>query len=620
VERRGSRRAAALALAALAAAIAMALTIPTLRSAVLARLPPTWRIALSAWRHGVEVDHRVVLAMPDGTPLAASLYRPRGSAGRLPTVLVRLPYHRLRYSEGSDAGVYFAKHGYAVLVQDLRGTGDSGGELLPWRDAAEDGVATLDWIGRQAWSDGKVGTYGCSALGETQFALAREGHPAHRAMVPSGAGGAVGSVAGRHGYFGVFEGGVFQLASGFGWFVDHGAKDPRAPPARAFDRREHLMRLPVSRLVNDVRPAANGYSDFLATPLGDARWSRWGYVAEGEGGRVPALVFNTWGDQTVGDALAMAEAWRADPAYARRQKVVVAPGDHCRHQDALPRRWGDLELAGEAAPVESWSLQWFDYWLRGRGEDPASLPAYRYFMLGENRWLSADAWPPAEAKIERWYLSSERGANSRGGDGALAREAPASEGRDRWRYDPAHPVPSRGGPLCCTGDARDRAGPVDQADVESRDDVLVYTSAPLERALRIAGPLQARLVVSSDAPDTDLVVRLVDVFPDGRALNIQEGALRLRYRDGFDAPRFMEKGRRYEARIDLRSIAWSLAAGHRLRLQVASSSFPRLERNLNTGAASNADETRISIADNALHFGAGARTWIELPVLPGEAP
>lgn len=585
------------------------------RQALMELLPPTWHIALSAWRHGVQVEHDVAIPMPDGVRLMASLYRPRNASQPLPTVLVRVPYHRLKYGEGYSSALFFASHGYAVVVQDLRGTGDSGGELLPWRDVAEDGVATLDWIGRQPWSTGKVGTFGCSALGETQFVLARRNHPAHVAMIPSGAGGAVGSAAGRYSYFGVFEGGVFELASAFGWFAANGSKDPHAAPARPFDPARLLRELPVSGLVSRVRPAPSGYTDFLSTPLGDPRWEQWGYVADADRSQVPAFVINTWGDQTVGDTLALAEQWRRQGVP---QKVVIAPGKHCYHEESgtTTQRFGELELNNARRPWQDWYLAWFDRWLRGRGDGLAAMKPYNFFMLVENKWLGADTWPPQEAQMQRWYLDSAGRANSRRGDGRLGREPGAAEATDSFRYDPADPVPSRGGPVCCTGNPADKPGPADQSDVEARSDVLVYTSEPLSQDLRIAGPLRAHLVVSSSAADTDLVARLVHVWPDGRATSIQEGALRLRYRDGVRRPRPMMPGERVEANVDMRSIAYMIPRGHRLRLQVTSSSFPRLERNLNTGADRNADETRMVVATNRVHHGAIAPSYIELPVLP----
>ena len=604
----------------LIAVAALVLALPSARSVLLSRLPPAWRIAISAWRHDIAVDHSVAMRMPDGVELRASLYLPRGAGGPLPTVLMQLPYHRLSYGEGPWP-LFFAMNGYAAVVQDLRGTGDSGGELLPWRDAAEDGVTTLEWITRQTWSNGKVGTFGCSALGEVQFVLAKKRHPAHRAMIPSGAGGAVGTVAGRYSYFGAFEGGIFQLASGFGWFVSNGTKDPKAAPARAFDLATHLAGLPVSGLVRSVRPAPNGYSEYLATPMGDPKWNEWGFLTDDDRVNVPSLVINSWGDQTVGDTLALAESWRkSDPESARQSTVVIAPALHCAHDRVVAKvdRFGDLLVKDGSRPYREWYLQWFNRWLKGEGEGLTELKAFNFFMLGEDRWLASESWPPGDARPERWYLASGGHANSSRGDGTLASKPGSGTASDSFPYDPMNPVPSRGGPVCCTGERNEQAGPRDQADVESRDDVLVYTSAPLERDIRIAGPLKSHLTVSSSAPDTDLVARLVHVQPDGKATGIQEGALRLRYRDGFASPVLLDPGRRYEVVVDMRSIAYTIPKGHRLRLHVTSSSFPRLERNLNNGAPNNSDESAGIVAVNTIYHDAHTKSFVEFPALPGE--
>jgi putative CocE/NonD family hydrolase len=313
--------------------------------------------------------------------------------------------------------------------------------------------------------------------------------------------------------------------------------------------------------------------------------------------------------------LALAEHQRREsPEAARSQRVLIAPGPHCQQEESSGREeFGNLAAKGEAPELREWYLQWFDRWLRGQGEGLAARPAYTYFMLNENRWYESGEWPPASAAPQRWHLDSDGGANSREGDGRLSLQPPAQTGKDTFRYDPNDPVPSRGGPLCCTGDPRDEAGTVDQADVEKRDDVLVYTSAPLETDLRIAGPLKVTLTFSSDVTDTDIVARLVDVQPDGRALNVQEGALRLRFRDGAPA-KLMTPGEQYRVVVDLRSIAYRVQKGHRLRLDVTSSSFPRLERNLNTGG-DNYQETQSRVAINELHHGPDTSAWVELPVL-----
>lgn len=585
------------------------------------RIPAHWQLPVRALLFGVRVDDDVRIAMPDGTQLAATLYRPRRADGALPTVYVRLPYDRTRYGEALGEAMFFARHGYAVLVQDVRGKfGSQGDDFVPWRHATGDGVATLDWITRQPWSNGKVGSIGCSALGELQYALARANHPAHAAMIPMAAGGGAGAVAGFEGYFGAFEGGVLQLAGTAGWFAKHGVKSDHGPAPESLDMASVLPTLPVLDVVQRVRSGANAYQDFLQTSLGDPRWRGMDYISDEDRPRVPALVIDTWGDPSLGGTLAIAESVRRhSPDAAKHQHVVIAPGNHCEHElIAGMGRFGDLPVRNADRPYREWYLAWFDRWLRGRGDGPR-LPPYLFFVLNEQRWLTATQWPPADARMQAFYLRSGGRANGRDGDGVLATEAARDTRHDEYTYDPAHPVPSRGGPLCCAGDPAQRSGPVDQGDVEKRDDVLVYTSAPLTEPLRIAGPLRAQLVVASSAPDTDFVARLVHVWPDGRATNIQEGALRARYRDGVDMPRPMTPGTRYVLAVPMRSIAYLVPRGHRLRLDITSSSFPRLERNLNTGGR-NYDESTPEKAVNRVFHGGDAVSFVELPVLDTPAP
>lgn len=603
---------------ALAALVLAAVALYALRE----RIPAHWQQPLRALIFGVHIDDDVRIDMPDGTPLAATLYRPRGADGPLPTVYVRLPYDRRRYGEALGEGLFFARNGYAVLVQDVRGKFESGGDdFVPWRHATGDGVATLDWIVRQPWSNGKVGTIGCSALGELQYSLARANHPAHAAMIPMAAGGAAGDVAGHAGYFGAFEGGVFQLASAAGWFAKHGMKANHGPWPESLDMAAALPTLPVLDVVRRVRPGPNAYEDFLQTSLGDPRWRGLDYVSDDDRPRTPALVIDSWGDPSLAGTLAITESVRRhSPDAAANQHVVIAPGNHCEHELVGGMgSFGDLPVRDADRPYRQWYLAWFDHWLRGKGEGLAKLPPYQFFVLNEQRWLSATQWPPAESRLQPWYLGSGGHANGRDGDGVLAL-VPGRETRsDEFLHDPTKPVPSRGGPLCCTGDPAQRSGPVDQRDVETRDDVLVYTSAPLRAPLRIAGPLRAQLVVSSSAPDTDFVARLVHVWPDGRATSIQEGALRARYRDGVERPNLMTPGKRYVLDVPMRSIAYLVPAGHRLRLDIASSSFPRLERNLGTGGH-NYDESAPTNALNRVFHGGDAVSFVELPVLDTPVP
>ncbi|MBA4108789.1 MAG: acylase [Leptothrix sp. (in: Bacteria)] len=557
--------------------------------------------------------------MPDGTRLAASLYRPRGAAGPLPTILVREPYGRLHHGEALRSAS-LAKFGYAVLVQDLRGKFDSEGQFATWEMATDDGVATLDWIVKQPWSNGKVGTYGCSALGEVQYSLARARHPAHKVMIASGAGGGIGSAMGSREAFGWFEGGIFQLAGGFGWFQENGNRDKNAPVAKQVDHAAALLSLPLIDMLRRVQPGANGFEDFLTIPLGDPRWERNDFVSEGDHLTTPALAINTWGDQTLQATLDLVDFTKAGQPASQvpPQHVIIAPGNHCEHLSlADSDHFGEVEVHNTKQPYTLWFRRLFDHYLKGEGPGLSDLPPYLYYVVGENRWLEAKQWPPEQAQVQRWFLSGQGRANSVKGDGALLPEvaaASAPEAADQYRYDPAKPVPSRGGPICCTGNPQDKAGLVNQRDVESRDDVLVYTSAPLAKPMRIAGPLNARLVVSSSALDTDFVARLVHVRPDGTATNIQEGALRARYREGLTRPALMKPGQRYELTVRMRSMAYLIPKGHRIRLDITSSSFPRLERNLNTGGR-NYDESVGVVAVNTVHHGGTVRSFVELPVL-----
>lgn len=574
-------------------------------------IPATWVLTAKGLIQGYDIDHDVRIAMPDGTQLAASLYKPRGATGPLPTIYVRLPYGRLVHAEGMGVAAY-AKFGYAVLVQDVRGKYDSGGDFQTWQHATGDGAATLDWITRQPWSNGKVGTLGCSALGELQYSLARAHHPAHRAMVAAGAGGGIGMAMGGNEAFGWFESGVFELAAGFGWFQENGQPRPGLPMAETVQHGKELRTLPMLSMIQRVQAGRNGFEDFLSIPLGDPRWDAYDFVNEKDTLSTPALVVNTWGDQTLQGSLDLAAL---NARSGVEQHVIVGPGNHCEHMTLQDTdRFGELEVKNAKVLYPIIFRQWFDYWLKNKGEGLANQPPYIFYVLGEHRWLSADAWPPKEAVMQRWYLNSAGKANSVKGDGRLQLGVPDVAAADVYQYDPMNPTPTRGGPICCTGNPDDVSGPVNQKDVEARNDVLVYTSDPLSADLRIAGPLSARLVVSSDAKDTDVVARLVHVWPDGRATNIQEGVLRARYRKSITQPELMMKGQQYQLDIRMRSIAYLLPKGHRIRLDITSSNFPRLERNLNTGGR-NYDETQAVVATNAIHHGGTSLSYLTLPVL-----
>ena len=569
---------------------------------------------------GFRVERDVMIPMRDGVRLAANIYYPTRRAPPFPTVLVRTPYDKTSFGENRNDILLFLRKGYAVAAQDMRGKFHSEGEFTPFRGDAEDGSDTVDWLARQPWSNGRVGTFGCSSQGDTQMMLARERNPRHAALIAGASGGAIGSAGGRYS-FGSYEGGVYNLASGFTWFVQSGGKTPAASLQRPIDYVRALQELPIAGLVRRFREDPTDFDDYVSRPLSDPYWHTLGYISDEDHFSTPALIINTWHDPSVGDTLALAEVmkrnWEGGPSRSR-QHVVIAPGLHCDFWGAADTgRVGDLPVSQAAAqPYNKWYIAWFDYWLRDEADRKLDLPAYRFYVLGEDRWADSDEWPPRGVTYARWYLGGARAANSADGGGTLERRPPDSADRyDEFRYDPSNPVPTRGGPVCCTGNVAQASGPADQRGIESRKDVLVYTSAPLQAGLRMAGPLSADLYVSSSARDTDFVVKLVDVRPDGTALNIQEGALRMRYRDGFTRPTLMRTGEIYRARIDVRAIAYYLPAGHRLRVQISSSNFPRLERNLNTGG-NNFDESVGVIALNRVYTTRDHASVVLIPEWP----
>lgn len=571
------------------------------------RIEGLLRAQKAEWEHsravaamGAERLDQAMVPMPDGVRLATDVYLPEAAEGPLPVILMRLPYGKTRFGEVRKWMRTFLPAGYAVVVQDMRGRYASEGLWAPYPTDAADGAATLDWIAAQGWSDGKVGTIGCSALGETQMMLATRRHPAHRAMIPMGAGGAIGTLEGAHGFFGFFEGGILNLASGFGWFVAAGGKTPEHMDKPPVDYAAGLATLPVRDAVARFRDDPTDYRTFLDRFDDADFWADSGFIAEEDRFATPFLIVDNWYDGAR-EALQLARHMRATGATGT---ALILPGLHCDMGWVFDAgAVGDMPVdQGQGRDFDALFLGFMDHWLK---DAPApDLPPVRYYLMGEDRWMDAQSWPPADATTVTFHLDGD----------TLTRE-PAPQGAESFTSDPADPVPTIGGTICCTGDPDQRAGPLDQRPIEGRDDLLVLTGPGLEEPLRIVGPMRARLFVSTDVPDTDLVVRLTDVAPDGTSLMIQEGALRLRYRDGFDAPALMQPGQVYEVTVDLRDIAYRVAAGHRLRLHIAGTSFPRLARNMNGGGDPYA-EARPQVARITIHTGDGTPSRLELSVLP----
>jgi uncharacterized protein len=579
----------------------------------------------------VELRESVWIPLRDGVRLSTDLYVPKGSAGRLPVILIRTPYDKRAHRRPASAAWRFAAHGYVVAVQDVRGKFESEGEYTISKDDAPDASDTTTWLATQPWSNGKIGTYGCSYLGDTQVLQAKVRNPHHTAMIPQAAGSSI-----HYRYFGTIDGGALELAGGLGWFRGSGSKRYlKYPDDMAADVRRYFEIGPVLPPIADYRPIWNSlpvvdmmrraggppsdFEAFVSHAPGDPWWDQFGYIKPGDRFDVPSLQVNSWYDFGIAETLQQFTQFRVNALSARardHQYIIVSPTEHCRSEAATERTMvGKRELGDARFGYWDVYLRWFEHWLKGVDNGVTSMPKVRLYVMGRNVWRDEQEWPLARTRYVKYYLRSDGRANSRFGDGTLSDAAPANEAADSYVYDPAAPVPSVGGPGCCSGTSEAASGAFDQSEVEQRNDVLVYTTPPLVRGVEATGPLETVLYVSSSARDTDFTAKLVDVYPDGTAYNIQEAILRARYREGFQRAVWMEPGGVYRVRIDLKATSNYFGPGHRIRLEVSSSSFPRYDRNLNTGG-NNYDETRWAVARNVVHHTAQYPSHLLLPVIP----
>ncbi len=574
----------------------------------------------------ITVEFDAPATMRDGTVLRANVFRPTNE-GSYPVALTRTPYGK-DYASASPVldAVRLARDGYIVVIQDVRGRFASDGEWAPYRHDGPDGYDTVEWASALPGSDGAVGMFGASYYGFTQWVAAVERPPHLKAMIPF-----ITWSDSRDG--GTWRGGSFELGKLAYWQVT----------AIAFDvlRRRHKdapraeLGAAMVALVREIDTlAAQGY---LSLPLKDfAPFERLGIAPELAGLvarpydpadnrpysvaasydriEVPAYNVGGWYDIFAQGTLHNFTALRQDGATpeARRARLLMGPWSHVNYGGVV----GDMDF-GFTSALAFMNLQgdltgltgrWFDHWLKGIDNGVTDEPPVKLFIMGENRWRDESEWPLARAEYTPFYLHSDGGH----GGGALSREAPGDETPDRYTYDPADPVPTLGGAILMNG--LYGPGVKDQRPIEARPDVLVYTSAPLVEDTEVTGPIVVKLWAISDAPDTDWVARLVDAHPDGFAQNLTDGVIRARYRDG-DTPKPIEPGQAYEYTIDLWSTANVFKAGHRVRLDVTSSCFPRWDRNPNTGAPFG-HETELRPAHQTILHDRAHPSHVALPIIP----
>ncbi|HLK17463.1 MAG TPA: CocE/NonD family hydrolase [Bryobacteraceae bacterium] len=584
------------------------------------------------------IERKVMVTMRDGKRMAADIYRPKDTSKKYATIFVRTPYN-FNYWDVKNgvprdltSELQAIKHGYAFVEMNERGHFFSEGAYDILGPPLTDGTDAITWMSSQPWSNGKVGTIGCSSTAEWQLGVAAQGNPAFAAMIPQGFGAGVGRVGPYYEQGNWYRGGAVQMLFITWLYGEQNQVRPMFPPntseedliraSKSFDLAQQLPPVDWAKALNhlpekDILKAVDAphgiFADQMEVSTGgamikrtpnDPAWYRGGLWHDDHPINVPGFWFMSWYDVSIGPNLAAYNYVRktAKPDIAKQQYAIIAPVGHCGYKRATEdtivgeRSMGDARLDYDAL-----TYGWFDYFLKGEDNHILEkMPRVRYFTMGSNKWQSSDTWPPEGAQPKTFYLSSGGKANSLYGDGALSASEPAVDNSDSFVYDPMNPVPSYGGNVCCTGNAI-TAGAFDQRKMEARADILVYSSEPFKEGTEVSGPIDVTLYVSSDAKDTDFTVKVLDVYPDGTAYNLDETIQRLRYRDGYDKPpAWMEPGKVYKVAVQPMTTSNFFPAGHRIRIEVSSSNFPRFDRNMNTGGK-NYDETEGVVAHNVVH-------------------
>ncbi|MBD3615072.1 MAG: CocE/NonD family hydrolase [Gracilimonas sp.] len=589
------------------------------------------------------IDQKVMMPMSDGVRLATDIYRPKTDEP-VPIIFSRTPYNFNTYRNGElstrtlSRALDAVKQGYAYVVQNERGRFFSEGDWNILGTPLTDGYEAFTWMSEQDWSNGKIGTLGCSSTAEWQMAVAAMDHPAHAAMVPQGYGAGVGKVGEFYEQGNWYRGGAGQmLFTSWLYSTQHDPMAPKlpkgisqedllrlqrfydmAPTYPDVDWAEALKHLPVEDIIENVNGPKGIYEEMITRKPNDPKWYEGGLYHDDMDFGVPSFWFVSWYDVSTSPNLALFNHVRenaSDPEVRDHQYLVIAPTLHCGFTRATEETIvGERNVGDATYPYSEIIYDWFDFWLKGEKNDITKEQSrVTYYTMGSNKWQTADAWPPKNAVNTTYYLHSEGNANSRKGDGKLITDKTGAGNQDTFIYDPLNPVPSYGGNVCCTGNAV-QGGSFDQQEMELRNDILVYTSEPLEEGIEVSGFIESRLFLSSNVKDTDLTIKLIDVYPDGRAYNLDETIQRVRYREGYEKEVFMKEGEVYEVNMTPMSTSNYFEKGHRIRIEVSSSNFPRFDRNLNTGG-NNYDEIESITATNVIHHSPEYPSSITLPIL-----
>jgi len=541
----------------------------------------------------------VSVSMRDGIKLATDVYRDE-AVPVAQVVLMRTPYDRTKAKGTAERIV---KAGYVFVVQDCRGTRASEGVLAPYNNEGQDGFDTIEWIIRQAWCGGRVGMTGGSYVGAVQWQAAAESPPGLVTIAPQATWSSF--------YRNLYLGGAVRLSLISGWIAGNTPKPDGVTPA---DMNHALLRLPLSDVDEAIGWPMPWLDAYLTHPEPNGFWTRLDLTTRLPELQLPVLhvvgYYDFFSRESVDNFILMQQHAR-DPATRRQQRLVIGPWDHGTIGKS---KVAEIDFGAEAAlDVAAIQLDWFDRYLKqDAGAQAEPFPPVKYFSMGDNVWRDAQTWPPEGVVATSFFLHSDGKANTRSGNGRLSRDAPTQEQpADSFKADPANPTPSS--PVTETRPLKAAVwGPVDQRATEDRDDVLAYTSEVLTEPLTFAGNIEARLHVSTNTPDADWVVKLIDVHPDGFAPHVARGILRGRYRRSLLKPELMQPGHVYEITVDLGPAAATIAKGHRLRVDISGADFPLYDRNPNTAEGIFGNKT--TIATELVHHKPGALSRLVLPV------
>ena len=578
-------------------------------------------------QYRVAVHKDVPFQTRDGVTLRADMYRPDAD-GRFPVLLSRLPYDKKGRQRPGEID-FFVERGYVLIYQDTRGRfASEGDEYYPLIWEAQDGYDAVEWAAGLPWSDGNVGTFGQSYLGATQYLLVPTRPPHLKTAFP------ISASADFHQSWVYHTGGAFE----FGWQIPYAIlmardslarqgltesllpllereiTDPVIPFAQPLTEAAY-RRLPLTAWDDLLKPVARYLGEYLRHPDDGPYWWAINLERQLSNINIPMYHVTSWYDIFLRGGLASFRGLRehAMGETARRhQKLLVGPWAHLfPYTSPTSRGTGDIDF-GDNAKIElqETQLRWFDHWLKDIDTGIADESPVKLFVMGENVWRDEDDWPLARTRYTPYYFHSQGQANSAGGDGSLSAAAPTEEPPDRFVYDPGDPVPTRGGNTLIIA-----VGVQDQREVEARQDVLVYTGEPLIEPLEVTGPITVTLFAATSAPDTDFTAKLVDVHPGGYARNLADGIIRGRYRTSRTRPTLLQPDTVTEFTIDLWATSHVFLPGHRIRVEISSSNFPRFDRNLNTGE-DQATGSRFQSASQTVFHDSRYPSHILLPVIP----